>query len=53
MPVILLTDEERDVLMRHRGMKRMRCNDHCRMPRSRLLREAPTRRTARRQQETC
>ena len=35
MPVILTTDEERDVWMRHRGMKRRRCSDRCRMTRLR------------------
>ena len=35
MPVILTTDEERDVWMRHRGMKQRRCSDRYRMARLR------------------
>jgi putative SOS response-associated peptidase YedK len=31
MPVILTTDEERDVWMRRRGMRRRLCSDRCRM----------------------
>jgi putative SOS response-associated peptidase YedK len=33
MPVILTTDEERDVWMPRRGMKRRRCSGHCQMTR--------------------
>jgi putative SOS response-associated peptidase YedK len=33
MPVILTTDEERDVWMRARGMRRERCKGHCPMTR--------------------
>jgi putative SOS response-associated peptidase YedK len=45
MPVILTTEEERDMWMRAPGMRRRRCNDHCRTLRYGSSRVAPTKKT--------
>jgi putative SOS response-associated peptidase YedK len=48
MPVILTTDEVRDVWTRARGMRRKRCNGRWRM----TLRAVPTRKTSPRRRES-
>jgi len=51
MPVILTTEEERDVGCAHRGTRPKRCSGHCRMTRSGSSCAGSTKRIARRQHD--